>query len=146
MLGVHINIGGGSDDGLKELTQQAGDLEGMANISLAWMVDRVRESTPLRFNDRTLDVIVARYMDNMAQVLHRDVQANAASKGSWFKSEVPITFRGWGVGPMSDSFATSDYATREIGGSRARAVSFARKPPLDHVRVLEDNNDVLTDS
>lgn len=86
------------------------------------MVDRVRENTPLKFNDRTLDVIVARYMDNMAQVLQREVQANAASKARWFGSEVPITFRGWGVGPMSDSFATSDFATRNIGGSRARAV------------------------
>ena len=120
---MHINIGGGSDDGLKALTEQAGDLEGMANISLAWMVDRVRENTPLKFNDKTLDVIVARYMDNMAQVLHREVQANAASKGSWFSSEVAITFRGWGVGPMTDSWATSDYATRRVGGSRARAVS-----------------------
>ena len=62
--GVHINIGGGSDDALRELTKQLGDLEGMANVSLAWMVDRVREFTKLKFNDNTLDIIVARYMDN----------------------------------------------------------------------------------
>lgn len=36
----------------------------MANVSLAWMVDRVREFTKLKFNDDTLNIIVARYMDN----------------------------------------------------------------------------------
>ncbi|KAF2202864.1 hypothetical protein GQ43DRAFT_479521 [Delitschia confertaspora ATCC 74209] len=33
--GVHINIGGGSDDGLNSMK---GDLEAMANISFAWML------------------------------------------------------------------------------------------------------------
>ncbi|KAH7103331.1 hypothetical protein BKA62DRAFT_58079 [Auriculariales sp. MPI-PUGE-AT-0066] len=37
--GVHINIGGGDDDSLK---QQKGDLERIATISLAWMVECVR--------------------------------------------------------------------------------------------------------
>ena len=79
--GVHINIGGGSDDALRELTKQLGDLEGMANVSLAWMVDRVREFTKLKFNDKTLDIIVARYMDNSksANVLNRILQYSLGS-------------------------------------------------------------------
>ena len=36
--GVHINVGGGSDDGLKEIEKTKGDLESMANITFAWMV------------------------------------------------------------------------------------------------------------
>ena len=80
--GVHINIGGGSDDGLKELTAQVGDLEGMANITFAWMVDRVRQFTKLKFNDEMLKYVVARYMDNMAAVLERQIQANAEATKS----------------------------------------------------------------
>ncbi|KAH7103410.1 hypothetical protein BKA62DRAFT_60734 [Auriculariales sp. MPI-PUGE-AT-0066] len=37
--GVHINIGGGSDDGLKE---KKGDLEQIATITFAWLVDQIR--------------------------------------------------------------------------------------------------------
>lgn len=47
--GVHINIGGGSDETLKEEKKSEGDLESMANITFAWMVDRVREVSLLDF-------------------------------------------------------------------------------------------------
>lgn len=33
--GIHVNIGGGSDDGLKRTPK--GDLESMANTTFAWM-------------------------------------------------------------------------------------------------------------
>ena len=79
---MHINIGGGSDDGLKQLTEQVGDLEGMANITFAWMIDRVRQFTKLKFNDEMLKYVVARYMDNMAAVLERQIQANAEAAKS----------------------------------------------------------------
>ena len=141
---MHINIGGGSDDALEEITKQVGDLEGMANITFAWMVDRVRQYSKLKFNDKTLDVIAARYMDNMGQVLERQISANAAQAGaaskekggwtSWISklnpfdddgnevktAEPPITFRGWGVGPISNSYTSQAFYMRG-GGSRTRA-------------------------
>lgn len=119
---------------MKELTEQVGDLEGMANITFAWMVDRIRQYSRLKLNDDTLDVIVARYMDNMGQVLERQLSTNAASTGgllstvtskfrSWVSGGPPpaMPFRGWGVGPISDSFASQELTMQKMGGSRARA-------------------------
>jgi hypothetical protein len=50
--GVHINIGGGSDD---QITGAQGDREQIATITLAWMIDRVWPF--LAFDHRALDNI-----------------------------------------------------------------------------------------
>ena len=111
---------------MEELTKQVGDLEGMANVSFAWMVDRVRQHTGLKFDDDNLNTIVSRYMDNMGQVLFRQIKAEQASKEGYFaflNTAAPVTFRGWGVGPIIDSFATQGTVMAVGGGSRTRIVS-----------------------
>ncbi|KNG50088.1 hypothetical protein TW65_03007 [Stemphylium lycopersici] len=56
--GVHINIGGGTDEeGKEEDSKDEGktDLEGLANVTFAWMVDQCRPY--LAFDDFTNDTI-----------------------------------------------------------------------------------------
>ena len=66
-LGVHININGGSEDGLKKTPK--GDLESMAIATFAWMVDRCRPR--LHFEERILDIITAPYFEVLSKLTGR---------------------------------------------------------------------------
>ena len=96
--GVHVNIGGGSDDGLKKAPK--GDLECMANTTFAWMVDRCRPF--LHFEEKVLNFVVAQYFDALAKLTAR------ADK----TEEI-----GWGVGPIQRKFTG---VTNMIGGLETR--------------------------
>ena len=115
--GVHINIGGGSDDSLKEIQQSKGDLESMANITFAWMVDRVREVSLLSFEMGFMFRIMDSYAENLQKLITRK---HDASWTNWNNSAEPKVYRGWGVGPIHDSFDSQDVVTRNISGSRVR--------------------------
>lgn len=65
--GIHVNIGGGSDDGLKRTPK--GDLESMANTTFAWMVDRCRPF--LHFDDSVLCFIVGKYLETLSSLTER---------------------------------------------------------------------------
>ncbi|KAG8629786.1 hypothetical protein KVT40_001405 [Elsinoe batatas] len=82
--GMHINIGGGSSDVANEAKAKQTDMEAMANITYAWMVDRVRESTRLCFDWQALGKI--------AEAYNKSVHA---SNGTYTPS-------GWDLGPISD--------------------------------------------
>ena len=86
--GVHVNIGGGSDDGLKRTPK--GDLESMANTTFAWMVDRCRPL--LHFDDQVLFFIVNKYFETLQTLTDRLLAGKTAGKYSE-KETV-----GWGVG------------------------------------------------
>lgn len=93
--GVHINIGGGSDE-------KEGDLESMSNITFAWMVDRVRESTDLVFDNQALHDIARKYARNVHHLAGDDYD--------------PVAYAGWGIGRMVDS-----YEQMKAAGSIPRA-------------------------
>ena len=115
IAGVHINIGGGSDDSLKG---NVGDLESMANITFAWMVDRVREVSNLDFEM----AFITNIMDNYAEGLEKLLTRNATNQSGWpwKKQPTPKVYRGWGVGPIHDSFDSQELIAKVIGGSRIR--------------------------
>ncbi|KAI9654506.1 MAG: hypothetical protein M1821_006596 [Bathelium mastoideum] len=102
--GMHINIGGGSSDVLEEEKQHLTDMESMANITYAWMVDRVRENTGLLFNEDAIRDIVFRYSDAVYAVENAD----DTRKGG-------RAYQGWGMGPVADSFENM-----KAGGSMTR--------------------------
>ena len=81
--GIHVNIGGGSSDGLKKTPK--GDLESMANTTFAWMVDRCRPF--LHFDDKVLLFILDKYYETLQTLTDREL------KGGSNKETV-----GWGVG------------------------------------------------
>ena len=83
--GVHINIGGGSEDGLKKTPK--GDLESMANTTFAWMVDRCRPH--LHFEERVLNFITAQYFEVLSKLTGRSNETQKV---------------GWGVGPYQKDF------------------------------------------
>ena len=86
--GVHVNIGGGSDDGLKRAPK--GDLESMANTTFAWMVDRCRPF--LHFDDQVLFFVINKYFETLQTLTNRLLAGKTAGKYSE-KETV-----GWGVG------------------------------------------------
>ncbi|KAL3422221.1 peptidoglycan binding domain containing protein [Phlyctema vagabunda] len=90
--GFHINCGGGSDDMLKE---RKGDFESMANVTFAWMVDRVQQYTPLSFNESAIFTVINRYAENISAIIKRDNPLD--------KDDHKQIYRGWGVGPSIDS-------------------------------------------
>ncbi|KAL6718736.1 hypothetical protein ACLMJK_002970 [Lecanora helva] len=83
--GIHVNIGGGSDDGLKRTPK--GDLESMANTTFAWMVDRCRPF--LHFDDHVLSFIINKYFETLHNFTDRLKPDQKTSE----KETV-----GWGVG------------------------------------------------
>ena len=83
--GVHVNVGGGSDDGLKKTPK--GDLETMANTTFAWMVDRCRPF--LHFEEKSLNWISTQYFEALDRLMGRV----AATQKT-----------GWGIGPYQQSF------------------------------------------
>ncbi|KAL8723607.1 MAG: hypothetical protein Q9225_000149 [Loekoesia sp. 1 TL-2023] len=82
--GIHVNIGGGSDDGLKRTPK--GDLETMANTTFAWMVDRCRPF--LHFDDKVLLFIVDKYLQTLQTLTNRSLTDKSGKKENV----------GWGVG------------------------------------------------
>jgi hypothetical protein len=96
--GVHINIGGGSDDSTAK-GKQKGDFESMANITFAWMVDRIQEYTSLGFDFVALQNIVKRYEDGVMNTIKKH---NEAVQKPGEKPQ--RVYRGWGVSPYVDSF------------------------------------------
>lgn len=83
--GIHVNIGGGSSDGLKKTPK--GDLESMANTTFAWMVDRCRPF--LHFDDKVLLFIIDKYYKTLETLTDRELKSGSHSE----KETV-----GWGVG------------------------------------------------
>lgn len=85
---MHINIGGGSEDSIKK---RLGDLEGMANITFAWMVDRCQPF--LDFNPMSMIGIIRNY-----SLMSNEVLAEEKKKGMKSRDI------GWGTGPFLDSY------------------------------------------
>lgn len=93
----------------------------MANIAFAWMVDRVREVSLLDFEMKFMFDIMDRYTEGLQKIHTR----KAEEKGSWLPWAPKTTrtrkvYRGWGVGPIKDSFDSQDFLSRMIGGRRIR--------------------------
>ncbi|KAG9514932.1 hypothetical protein KCV07_g7741, partial [Aureobasidium melanogenum] len=126
--GVHINIGGGSSDSLED----KGDLEEMALITFAWMLDQISSSVSVNNTVFTQD---ARARQNHIDELNKELrkyqlkvaqdQKEAAERtwGQWVnhalasaadtvmhpltRPKVPNTDRhdmGWGTGTIIDSY------------------------------------------
>lgn len=83
--GVHINVGGGSTDGLRKTPK--GDLESMSNTTFAWMVDRCRPF--LRFEEKVLSFITQQYFEKLEKLTERSIDKSTS---------------GWGVGPYQKDF------------------------------------------
>ncbi|MCJ1378005.1 hypothetical protein MMC17_001101 [Xylographa soralifera] len=87
--GSHVNIGGGSDDGLRN---KRGDLECMANTTFAWMVDRCQPF--LAFDFEPLGEIMTDYISSLNQII--EISQKSASE---------TQYGGWGTsGPLHDSY------------------------------------------
>lgn len=95
---MHINVGGGSNDGLKKTPK--GDLETMANTTFAWMVDRCRPF--LHFEEKSLNWISTQYFEALDKLMGR-VGATQTT--------------GWGIGPYQQSFKG---ITGILGGEEIR--------------------------
>lgn len=89
---MHVNIGGGNSDSLEEKKKNTTDMEAMANITYAWMIDRVREYTDLVFDQDAINDIVLRFADAQLE----DLDADDKRKGA-------RAYQGWGMGPVADS-------------------------------------------
>ena len=107
--GVHINLGGGSKDPL--LPHKAkGDFEAMANLTFAWMVDRVQENTSLGFDFDALRNIADSYDSSVAAAYAKWNKQTTTSKGEKKR------YGGWGIVPVTDS-----YLGNEATGSLPRS-------------------------
>lgn len=85
--GVHINIGGGSEDGLKRIPK--GDLESMANTGFTWMVDRCRPY--LHFEEKVLNFITTQYFEVLSKLTSH---SNETQKVGWGVSPYQEVFKG----------------------------------------------------
>ena len=112
--GVHINIGGGSDDGIKD---RKGDLESMANTTFAWMVDRIQQYSNLEFDPLALHAIMRRYAHSLQELIKNAPEDVSGGEGK--------VHRGWGVGPIIDSFSGS----QKLAGSAIRTPCQYAKAP-----------------
>ena len=110
--GIHVNIGGGSDDGLKRAPK--GDLESMANTTFAWMVDRCRPF--LHFDDQVLFFIIDKYFQTLQTLTKREL----AKKNPKEPSQTETV--GWGVGLNHNSIVENAHEglTTTIGGVEDR--------------------------
>ncbi|KAJ4356011.1 uncharacterized protein N0V89_004037 [Didymosphaeria variabile] len=137
--GVHINNGGGSSDTLKN----EGDMEEMANITFAWMLDQIRPYLAINetvihqeYRNRQiyideLNEIVRKYQEDKRKQEEAHVEetyaqsfrrlaSNAASYVTHPLSKKGPDLRrrdyGWGTGTIIDSYTAMYYAN----GSQAR--------------------------
>ena len=103
--GMHINVGGGNSDQLEANKKHLTDMEAMANITYAWMIDRVRQYTDLVFNEEELKEIVLRYSDAQQALITQDDTCHGGR-----------AYQGWGMGPVADS-----WEGMKLGGSKVRS-------------------------
>ena len=73
------------------------------------MVDRVREATKLKFNDKAMEDIMTRYLDGLEKLIKREASDSTTR-----------VYRGWGVGPIKDSYSDQSLPARLISGIRNR--------------------------
>ncbi|PYI19469.1 hypothetical protein BO99DRAFT_432589 [Aspergillus violaceofuscus CBS 115571] len=109
--GCHIHIGGGSE----ETAHHVGDLESMASLSLAWMIDRVREHTNLQFESYELTRLYQTYTNTILDLSQRSFKrwdkahsySYAKGDGKTHDDEADPDNRtgygGWGMGFRPDS-------------------------------------------
>ncbi|KAJ1323764.1 DUF2235 domain-containing protein [Microdochium nivale] len=126
--GVHINVGGGSNDPLEA---RKGDLEQIALITFGWMVEQVRPF--LRFEDKLHKRSVRDRMALIVPVLaeyaadeNKDFGKLSWAKPLWKaldakglvkakKKEIATsTLCGWAEGPIVDSYTLAMMATGSI--------------------------------
>jgi hypothetical protein len=79
--------------------KKKGDFESIANITFAWMVDRLQEHTDLGFDFIALQNIVKRYEDGVMKTIKK---YNESVQKPGEKPQ-PV-YSGWGVSPCVDSF------------------------------------------
>ncbi|KAF2128261.1 hypothetical protein P153DRAFT_341764 [Dothidotthia symphoricarpi CBS 119687] len=101
--GVHINVGGGSGDGLKP--DSKGDLEVMSITTFFWMVDRCYPFLRFQVDPN----IVSDYQNALNKLTEKSLKAKDA-KGQ--------AYGGWGIGPVVDSYAEEAY--NKVIGSATR--------------------------
>ncbi|KAK3316645.1 hypothetical protein B0H66DRAFT_300337 [Apodospora peruviana] len=121
--GVHINIGGGSDDLLKE---KKSDLEQIAMITLTWMVEQLKEHLSFEINvtelaavDRFLllrpavdELLTAKKKDHWLVKRINDLMAKDTKPDPWNDGNVTrarvfaaeALHSQWATGPIIDSF------------------------------------------
>ena len=102
---MHVNVGGGNSDQLEDHKKHLTDMEAMANITYAWMIDRVREYTDLVFNEDDLQEIAQRYSTAQNDLLAEDDTRRGGR-----------AYQGWGMGPVADS-----WEGMKLGGSKVRS-------------------------
>ncbi|KAJ5773905.1 hypothetical protein N7457_008801 [Penicillium paradoxum] len=132
--GYHINIGGGSDDSLRN----EGDMEEMSNITFAWMLDQIRPYLSLN-EEYVLQEREAweYYISKLAETSNNDnswgswVQRKAAFIISAFRRPTTSATRrgthrtyGWGTGHMQDSFTPFYYLNGSTPRTPGRYDSF----------------------
>lgn len=113
--GYHINIGGGSDHSLKN---RKGDFESMANITFAWMVDRVQQYTSLGFSEDAMFDVIERYATNISTVIKEENPLKDENHNQVYK--------GWGIGPDVDSMDTLQSAAGTITRTPAQYIQGER--------------------
>ncbi|RAL06601.1 T6SS phospholipase effector Tle1-like catalytic domain-containing protein [Aspergillus homomorphus CBS 101889] len=94
--GCHIHIGGGSE----QTAQHRGDLESMASLSLAWMVDRVREHTKLQFEPYELTRLYQTYINTILDLSQRFFKKSHDDEAG---PNNRTGYGGWGMGSRPDS-------------------------------------------
>ncbi|KAK8094390.1 hypothetical protein PG997_001075 [Apiospora hydei] len=119
--GVHINVGGGSDDLLKEWK---GDFEQIAMISFAWMCEQVAPYLQLDVDLRSLAeaavedrvTLIKPVLDRIAHG-EKDFGSNWLTRKGWealdwsglkkaqLKHVANDVVNGWATGPIVDSFS-----------------------------------------
>ncbi|KAI9762963.1 MAG: hypothetical protein M4579_000026 [Chaenotheca gracillima] len=110
--GVHINIGGGSDDCLKA---RQGDLEEIANLTFAWMVDRC--SPLLAFDCDAIDLQVDEHHWLMGD------HVRGKEPGHLIRDPTSITDQSWGQWFKAKLFnAPKEEAKREVGWATGKIV------------------------
>lgn len=97
--GVHINVGGGSDN-------KNGDLEFMANTTFAWMIDRC--SPLLDFNLEAIIHLLTSHSKTVDDILSQYSQAS----DSQILQAAKYTRSFWSGGPIVDSFEGPMYRTQ----------------------------------
>ncbi|KAJ5928330.1 hypothetical protein N7466_007286 [Penicillium verhagenii] len=113
--GYHINIGGGSNDTMDHY----GDMESMANLSLVWMIDQVREHTNLVFDRYALAKFYHHYTCTIVDLSQRSFKLNDSEHNYAKKADKkakkprhtddkpdpknPTAYGGWGMGYRPDS-------------------------------------------
>ena len=109
--GYHINIGGGSESTMEHY----GDMESMANLSLVWMIDQIRDRTDLTFETYALAQFYHHYTCTIVDLAQRafkegDSTCHYAKKHDptkWFQDKPdpnnPTGYGGWGMGYRPDS-------------------------------------------